>query len=165
MIMKSVTAAALIIGMTASAAMAQMSPGDKTFATKAASGGLAEVTLGQLATQNAANPKVRAFGERMVTDHTQANQELQLIAQSQNMPLPSTPDAASTATEQKIRNLKGEAFDSAYMRDMVQDHRQDVADFRREAENGQNPDLKAFAQKHLPTLEQHLQMAEAARTK
>jgi putative membrane protein len=57
--------------------------------------------------------------------------------------------------------MKGNEFDTAYMQDMVQDHRQDVADFRKEAETGTNPALKSFAQKYLPVLEQHLKMAEA----
>lgn len=165
--MKSFTLTLGAIAMTLAAgqAMAQISPADKTFATKAAAGGLAEVSLGTLATQNAGNAQVRAFGQRMVTDHTQANQELIQIAKQQDMTIPTKPDAADHATEQRLENMKGQAFDTAYMQDMVQDHQKDVAEFRQEANSGKDPALKAFAQKYLPVLQQHLQMAESVSKK
>jgi putative membrane protein len=141
--------------------MAQMSPADQTFAMKAASGGLAEVSLGQLAMKNANAPQVRQFGQQMVTDHMQANRELQAIARQQNLILPDKPDAASHAKEQKLQTSTGAAFDKAYASDMVQDHQQDIADFQQEATSGQDPALKAYAQKYLPVLKQHLEMAQA----
>jgi putative membrane protein len=141
-------------------AMAELSPADRTFATKAAAGGQAEVTLGRLATEKAGSQQVRQFGEQMVTDHSQANQELQAIAKQQDLTLPSRPDSASVATEQRLQSSSGAAFDSAYARDMVQDHQQDVADFQKESSSGQDPALKAFAQKYLPVLQHHLQMAK-----
>jgi putative membrane protein len=141
-------------------AMAQLSSADRTFATKAAAGGQAEVTLGRLATEKAASQQVRQFGEQMVTDHSQANQELQAIAKQQNLTLPTKPDAASVSTEQRLKARSGAAFDTAYARDMVQDHQQDVADFQKEADSGQDAAVKAFAQKYLPVLQHHLQMAQ-----
>jgi putative membrane protein len=145
--------------------MAQMSPADHTFATKAASGGQAEVVLGQLAMKNATSPQVRQFGQQMVTDHTQANQELQTIARQQNLTLPDKPDAASQVKEQRLQASTGTVFDTAYARDMVQDHQQDIADFQQEATAGKDPALKAFAQKYLPVLKHHLEMAQAIATK
>ena len=103
---------------------------------------------------------MREFGQRMVTDHSQANQELQAIAKQQNLTLPAKADAASAATEQRLKASSGAAFDSAYARDMVQDHQEDIADFQKEASSGQDPALKAFAQKYLPVLQHHLQMAQ-----
>lgn len=141
-------------------AMAEVSAADRAFAMKAAAGGEAEVVLGQLATQKAASAPVHQFGQRMVTDHSQANQELQAIGTKQNLKLPSQPDPASMATEQRLKAMSGPAFDTAYAHDMVQDHQQDVADFKKEANSGQDPELKAFAQKYLPVLQQHLRMAE-----
>jgi putative membrane protein len=141
-------------------AVAQLSPADRTFATKAAAGGQAEVTLGRLATEKGGSQQVRQFGQQMVTDHSQANQELQAIAKQQNLTLPSKPDSTSVATEQRLQASSGAAFDSSYARDMVQDHQQDVADFQKEAGSGQDPALKAFAQKYLPVLQHHLQMAQ-----
>jgi putative membrane protein len=148
--------------LVAAPAMATLSATDRTFAQKAAAGGLAEVSLGQLAEQNASSPQVKAFGERMVTDHSQANEELKQIAQSENLTLPTTPESKDQALQKRLSALKGTAFDAAYMQDMVRDHQQDIAEFKQEAESGQDPALKAFAQKTLPVLQQHLQMAQAA---
>jgi len=154
--------AAGVIGLTAAQSMAALSSTDRTFAQKAAAGGLAEVSLGQIAAQNASSQQVKDFGQRMVTDHTQANQELLQIAQQENLTLPTQPDSKDQATQKRLGALTGSAFDSAYTKDMVQDHRQDIAEFKREAQSGQDPALKAFAQKTLPVLQQHLQMAQAA---
>jgi len=165
--MRSVSLAfsALLLSVAAGQAMAEVSPADKAFATKAAAGGQAEVAFGQLATQNASDAAVKQFGHQMVTDHTQANQELMLVAQKLDLMLPKGLDAAHQAKERQLSTTKGHAFDTAYMKDMVQDHQEDVADFRKEAETGQDPQLKAFAAKYLPVLEKHLQMAKAATPK
>jgi putative membrane protein len=155
---------AAALALAAGQAVAQMSAADRTFATKAASGGEAEVSLGQLATKNGASPQVRQFGQQMVTDHTKANQELQAIAKQQNVTLPTKPDAASMATEQRLQATTGGAFDAAYARDMVEDHQKDIADFQKEATSGQDPALKAFAEKYLPVLQHHLQLAQTLNT-
>jgi len=156
---------ALLLSLVAVPAMAALSSEDKTFATKASAGGQAEVAFGQLAKENASSPAVKQFGERMVTDHTQANEELMQIAKSQDLNLPKGLDAKHQAKEKQFSTTKGVAFDKAYMQDMVQDHEQDVADFRKEAEHGKDPQLKAFAAKYLPVLEQHLQMAQSIESK
>lgn len=160
---RSLAIGAALITISAAQVMAQTSPADRTFATKAAAGGLAEVSLGQLAIQNAGSPAVRQFGQQMVTDHTKANEELQQIAKQQDLTLPAKPEAADSATEERLRASKGNAFDVAYMRDMVQDHQKDVADFKQEATTGKDTALKAFAQKYLPVLQHHLEMAEAVK--
>jgi putative membrane protein len=154
--------AAGLIGLSATPSFAALSGADRNFADKAAAGGLAEVQLGQLAQQKAASPTVKQFGQRMVTDHSQANQALEQIAKQQNLTLPTQPDSQQQATIQRLQGLSGTAFDSAYTQDMVTDHHQDIADFQKEANSGQDPQLKAFAQKYLPVLQQHLQLAQAA---
>ncbi len=125
--------------LAAGRAMAQISLADRTFATKAAAGGEAEVALGRLATEKAGSGQVHQFGQQMVTDHSQANEELQAIARQKNLRLPTKPDAASTATEQRQQASSGTVFDAAYARDMLQDHQQDVADLQKEASSGQDP--------------------------
>jgi putative membrane protein len=154
--------AAGLVGLVSTQSMAALSKADQDFAQKAAAGGLAEVSLAQVAQQNAASPQVKQFAQRMIADHTQANQELQQLAQTQNMTLPREPDSKEQATQKRLSAMKGSAFDTAYARHEVEDHKQDIAEFQREAQSGQDPALKAFAQKTLPTLRQHLQMAEAA---
>jgi len=149
-----------VVGLYTSQASAALSAADKAFANEAASGGLAEVQLGQLAQQKASSPDVKQFGQRMVDDHTKANQELQSIAATENLTLATQPGKAEQAAQQRLQHAEGAAFDRAYVDHMVQDHQKDVAAFRKEAQSGQDPAVKAFAQKYLPVIEQHLQMAK-----
>ncbi|HEX2940752.1 MAG TPA: DUF4142 domain-containing protein [Rhodopila sp.] len=154
---------AAALALAASQAMAaNMSPQDKEFATRAASSGMAEVSMGALAQRNANSAQVKQFGERMVTDHTKANAELKAVAQQQHLTLPNAIDPTDQAAEQRLSSTKGQAFDTAYMRNQVADHQQDIALFRREAQSGQDPALKNFAEKTLPILQEHLQLAEQA---
>jgi putative membrane protein len=156
-------AVAALIG--AAPALAVLSAADKTFVTEAASGGLAEVQLGQLAAQKASSPQVKQFAQRMVTDHTQANQELMRLGKSENLNLPTQLDTKHKSEMDRLSTMSGNAFDAAYMQHMVQDHEKAVADFQKQAQSGSDPALKAFAQKQLPTLQQHLQMAQASAPK
>ena len=128
-------------------------------------GGLAEVELGQLAAQKATSPQVKAFAERMVTDHSQANQDLMQVAKSLNIDLPTQMDAKQKSEMERLRDMSGGAFDTAYMQRMVQDHKKDVSEFQKQAKSGTDPSLKGFAQKYLPTLQEHLQMAQTASSK
>lgn len=142
-----------------SAPSGKLATSDRTFMRKAGQGGLAEVELGNLAQQNASNDQVKQFGERMVTDHTKANDTLKSLAGNKNVALPTQMDAASQREKTRLEKLKGTQFDMAYMNTMVKDHQKDVADFRREARTAKDPDVKAFAQQTLPILEDHLKMA------
>jgi putative membrane protein len=167
---------ALAIGLTAmSPAFAQSSAAqsgsanrmgaDHTFASKAAIGGMAEVKLGQLATQKASNEDVKKFGQQMVDDHSKANDELKQLASKKGVTLPGDIDAKNQATYDRLSKLSGAEFDHAYMQDMVKDHHEDVNEFRKESQSGSDPDMKAWAAKTLPTLEHHLQMAESTYAK
>lgn len=133
---------------------------DSHFMMKAAQGGMAEVELGNLAKDHASSDAVKTFGQHMVDDHTKANDELKALAGRKNVTLPTEVDAKDKATMNRLSKLKGAAFDRAYMRDMVADHKKDVAEFQREANNGKDSDVKAWAAKTLPTLQSHLKMAE-----
>jgi putative membrane protein len=156
-----VTAAAGLLGLAAVPASAALSNADRDFVQKAASGGMAEVQTAQLAQQRTSSQQVKQFADRMITDHTQANTELQQIAEQENITLPSQPTGKDAAAAKKLSGLNGTAFDKVYAQDELNDHQQDIALFRREASSGQDPALKSFAQKTLPILQQHLQMAQA----
>jgi putative membrane protein len=138
---------------------------DHNFAAKAAQGGMAEVKLGELAKEHGESPDVKAFGARMVKDHTMANDELKAIAARKGITLPADMDAKDQARYDRLSKMNGAEFDKSYMRDMVSDHKTDIAEFRRESERGTDADIKAFAAKTLPTLEEHLKMAESAEAK
>jgi putative membrane protein len=133
---------------------------DQGFVKEAAIGGMAEVELGQLASTKATNEKVKAFGQRMVADHGKANDELKALASSKKMTVPASVDAKHKATHDRLEKLSGAAFDRAYVSDMLADHRKDVADFKHQAMTAKDPDVKQFASKTLPTLEEHLKMVE-----
>jgi putative membrane protein len=135
---------------------------DSTFVAKAAKGGLAEVELGKLATEKASSSEVKKFGQRMVDDHGKANGELKSLAQSKNITLPSDLSVKEKALRDRLSKLSGDAFDRAYMRAMVQDHQKDVNEFKRESQSGKDADVKSWAAKTLPTLEEHLKLAEDA---
>jgi putative membrane protein len=132
---------------------------DKQFAREAASGGLAEVKLGQLALDKGSSDAVKTFGRKMVDDHTKANSELQAAAAKANFAFPTTVKPSDQATCDRLSKLNGAAFDRAYARYMVQDHIHDVAAFKQEANYGKDPSIKAFASATLPTLVDHLKMA------
>jgi len=136
------------------------SSADAKFMKEAADGGMAEVELGQLAADKASSSDVKQFGQRMVEDHGKANGELKELAKQKHVELPAEPSAKHKATKARLEKLSGDQFDKAYMADMLKDHKKDVAAFQRESTSAQDPDVKAFASKTLPTLQEHLKHAE-----
>src|SRR5262249_19458122 len=133
---------------------------DQSFVTEAADGGMAEVELGQLAAEKALNEEVKKFGQRMVTDHSKANNDLHQIAAQKRVALPFSISGKEKTTKDRLSKLSGAEFDKAYMTEMVSDHQKDVAAFKNESTNGKDPDVKDFATKTLPTLEDHLKQAQ-----
>jgi len=132
----------------------------QTFVREAAIGGLAEVELGRLASDKASSPEVKQFAQRMVTDHGKANGELKSLAEKKGISVPTDVDAKHKQTVEKLSKLSGAAFDRAYMDEMLKDHKKDVSEFKQQSTKGSDPELKAWATTTLPTLQEHLQMAE-----
>jgi putative membrane protein len=133
---------------------------DSRFAKEAAQGGLAEVQLGRLAQEKGSNEAVKAFGKRMVNDHSKAGDKLKEAASKENVTLPANISAKGQATYDRLSKLNGAAFDRAYAKDMVKDHQTDVAMFQKEAKGGKSESLKSFASETLPTLQDHLKEAK-----
>jgi len=129
------------------------------FVKEAAEGGMAEVKLGQLAEQKATSPDVKAFGQRMATDHGKVNGELQQLAAEKNVTLPKGLDSKDQALYDRLSKLSGHQFDKTYMSEMVKDHKADIAEFQKAA-HSPDPQVKDFASKTLPTLEDHLREAQ-----
>ena len=148
--------AGLLLGAPAAGAAMD----DADFAKGAASGGMLEVQLGRHVAQHASNPDVRAFGERMVSDHGAANRELEGVAQRVGLTLPSEMKEEHRETFEKLSALRGAELDTAYMDAMVQDHEHDVDAFREQAEQATS-EVDRWAARTLPTLESHLARAEA----
>jgi putative membrane protein len=160
-ILGAIVTAVALVGAQAQVAPAQTSmlAPDGQFMVEAARGGIAEVELGRLASQRGANAAVRQFGQRMATDHGAANQELMQLAQRKGMTLPTEMGPGHRATMDRLATMTGPAFDNAYMIAMVKDHQHDAAAFTRQAQQGQDPDVRAWAMKTLPTIHEHQRLA------
>jgi len=141
--------------------MANMAAQDRNFLMDAVMGGMLEVELGRLATQQGASDAVKQFGQRMVDDHSKANQELMNLAQGKGITVPTTMDEKHHKDMTKLSSLSGADFDREYVKMMVSDHRKDVSEFEKESTRGTDADLREFASKTLPTLQEHLKLAEA----
>jgi putative membrane protein len=159
-------------------AMAQVSPTTTTPARGAAPrhddtgwvmnvahDGMEEVDVGKLAVQKAQNPDVKRFAQRMVADHSKANDELKKLATTKGITLPAMSADEMKATKDRLSKLSGADFDREYMSMMVAGHDKAVAAFQEESADGSDPDLKAFATKTLPTLLEHQTLAKATRDK
>lgn len=139
----------------------QLDAADRDFVKKAAQGNLAEVELGKLATEKASSDEVKKFGQRMIDDHSKANDQLKQVVSKAGVTVPDKLSPKDQATKDRLSKLSGEQFDAAYMRDMVKDHTKDVAEFRRESQSAKNDEVKNFAAQTLPTLQDHLQQAKS----
>ncbi|MEZ2337170.1 DUF4142 domain-containing protein [Mucilaginibacter sp. RCC_168] len=135
--------------------------GDAKFATDAANGGLTEVAVAKVAEQKAVNPKVKAFAEMMVKDHSKANEELIGIAKTKNITLPAAP---SDDNQKKLSDLSAKSatdFDKAYVDAMIDDHKKTITLFEDASKNCKDADLKAFATNTLPVIKGHLTEIES----
>jgi putative membrane protein len=135
---------------------------DRTFVMKMAQGGMAEVELGKLAVKNGGSQEVKAFGQRMIDDHSKAGDELRAIAGRKNIPWPAVPDAKAQSLYDKLSTLNGEAFDREYVSAMISGHKAVAADLQTESKSGRDPEVKEWAIKTLPAVESHLNQAEHA---
>jgi len=147
--------------MNSASKSSSVSAADKKFIKEAADGGMAEVELGQLAAEKASSDDVKKFGQRMVDDHSKANDQLKQIAASKGVDLPKEPSSKHKAAKDRLSKMSGADFDKAYMAHMVNDHTKDVAEFKQEGSSGKDPDVKNFAQQTLPTLQDHLKQAKS----
>jgi len=134
--------------------------GDRKFIEEAGQGGIAEVEMGKLAEQKAQSKEVKDFAKRMVDDHSKANAELKELASKKSLTLPADMDSSSRREYDKLQKLSGADFDREYMKTMVSDHKKDVKDFQKQAKSTKDADIKSFTEKTLPTLEEHLKLAQ-----
>lgn len=141
--------------------MANMAAQDHNFLMDAAMGGMLEVELGRMATTQGASDAVKQFGQRMVDDHSKANQELINLAKGKGITVPTEIDEKHKKDVTKLSGLSGAEFDREYAKMMLSDHRKDVSEFEKQSTRGTDADLREFASKTLPTLKEHLKMAES----
>ena len=133
---------------------------DRAFVRKALEGGMAEVQLGQLALEKTSNADVKEFAQKMVDDHTKLGDQMKPVAEQMKVKEPTALSGKDKATLAKLKALNGDAFDKAYIKNMVKDHQQDEKEFKREAENASDPALKDVAAQGEQMISEHLQMIE-----
>jgi putative membrane protein len=133
---------------------------DETFAKVAGRGGLTEIKLGKLAMDQGSSEEVKAFGTRMVAEHTRAGDKLKEAAKEEHIGLPTDISVRDQAAYDRLSKLSGADFDQAYAQDMVKDHQQDLRDFQREANHGNDDVIRGFAAETVPMIQQHLEQAK-----
>ena len=133
------------------------------FVRMAALGGMTEVELGKIAQTMAQDANVRKFADEMIKDHSKANKELATLAKTKGLAVPSTLDSEHNAIVQKLSAKSGADFDAAYSKQMMEDHDKTIALFEG-ATKSSDKDVAAFAQRTLPTLQKHKQMADSLPT-
>src|SRR6185437_15140493 len=133
----------------------------KNFSQDAAAGGMMEVELGKIAEKNSATQSIKDFGKMMVDDHSKINDELKGLASKKNVSLPSTVTSDQQKDIDKLSKETGKDFDKDYVSMMIDDHKKDIAAFKKAGDKIQDADYKDFIMKALPTLQKHLDAIEA----
>ncbi len=135
------------------------SPWLTAFVTKATNDNQNEIELAKVAEAKASNPDVMAFAARLEQDHRANAADIQALAQTKNVTVPTAVPAATTTIATSLNALTGAAFDRAYVNEMVLDHRRDVVEFAAEQQQAE-PDVKSLIDKMLPMAQTHLALAE-----
>jgi len=133
---------------------------DKGFFIAAAQANMAEVSLGQMASEKATNQDVVNFAKRMVVDHSIANDDLKQLAIKKGVALPAVLTKAQNKISSDLSKRVGPDFDKSFIEQMIRDHEKAVTDFERASKETTDPDLKAWATNLVPTLQDHLKMAK-----
>ncbi|MET0330840.1 MAG: DUF4142 domain-containing protein [Dyella sp.] len=158
---RSTAACLLALGIAQGAAAQSSAHPDNAFVHAASAAGMTEVQASQLALTQAKNPALQGFAATMVQDHTAANNALLDLAKRKGYSVEPGPTPTEQEALRGLKSLHGDAFDAKYAQMMLKDHHEAVALFTKEANGGQDADLKMFANKTLPTLQHHLSMAQA----
>ena len=140
----------------------KLSRGERKFLSKAAQGGMAEVQLGQLAQEKAASDEVKQIGEKLVEDHSQANDQVQQIAMAKGVDLPKDISGKHKSAVKRLSKLSGQEFDREFLRYQLEHHREDIREFEKTADKAENPEVKEFASNALPLLKKHQDMVAQA---
>lgn len=137
---------------------------DRNFISQTALANSAEVQAGQLASTTSDTSIVKMFGQQMVTDHTTAQNDLKTLGNNLNVAVPDSVDSMHSSLMDSLKTLTGRAFDSVYIMNQITDHQTTIAKFQDEINSGNKTDVINYANKYLPKLQMHLQMADSVAT-
>jgi putative membrane protein len=150
----------ILATIPALAQSAKVSAKDQEFLRMAAIADMKEAHLGEMAKNMAARSGIKDFGQTLIQDHTKAYEQLAVLDSKLGLNIPKGINVRREKAIERLADLKGKRFDGQFLRDEVQDHERVLAAFKREAQNGRDQDVKAYANQELPTMEQHLREAE-----
>ena len=155
------TGALLVCGASSIRVLAALGPPDEAFIKVAAQHSMAEIRLGEIAKAKATQPGVKEFGETMATDFSKAKEELRKLAAANDITISDNLEEQYQATVDRFEELYETEFDKSFIDQMVGDHEKNVAAFEAASRTAENPALKAFMEKTLPTLREHLKRGQA----
>jgi len=138
---------------------------DQTFSVKASASDLAEINLSRIAVKSAGDKSVKEFAQQMIDDHSKTSKQLLEMANKKNLKVAERMDAEHDKMASRLAKLSGAEFDRAYMAGQLKDHEEAVALFEKQSKDGSDKDLKAWAEKTLPHLREHLKMAKDIHSK
>jgi putative membrane protein len=134
---------------------------DQNFVTSAAAAGLYEVTIARTALQKVTDVQVRAFADMLVQHHTAANEQLKVLAAKKGLALPTEVPAGKKPMLERLNTAQAPQFDRQFVETVgIADHKDDISMFERAAREARDPEIKAFAERTLPTLKAHLAAAQ-----
>ncbi len=131
------------------------------FVDEASAKGLAEIEAAKMALKKSTSQDVKKFAQMMIDDHTEANRKLKQIAQQKGLEVADEADLMNKAKAMILKLREGESFDEAYANNQVVAHEQTIELFRSYIQEGQDQEIKAFAQETLKKLEMHLREAQS----
>jgi putative membrane protein len=135
--------------------------GDRKFIEEAAGSGMFEVQVSQLAASKATDANVKSYASMLVDHHTAANNELVKIANAKGVEVPAAPPRAMRQDIEKLGKKNGAEFDKDYVRNVgIKAHEKDIKKFQNASKDVKDPELKAFVDKTLPVLREHLAAAQ-----
>ena len=150
-----------VAGNSASGTGAMVSRDDSKIMTDLAHANIAEIETGKLALEKSQNEQVRKFAQHMIDEHMSALKELQTLAQAKGVTLPDGTDLKHKTMATALKVMSGNSFDTQYMkRAGVGDHQQTIELLQKAQKTAKDPELKAMAIKMLPTVREHLKMAQ-----
>ena len=134
---------------------------DSQFTVDAAGSSIAEVALGKLAQQKAIDRRIKNFGTMMIKNHSKLKDSITALAAIKKIAIPAVVDANVQKELADLAKKAGNDFDKAYIKYMIDNHKKDISTFEAATKKCQDPDIKAFAVKTLPTLRTHLDAINA----
>ena len=142
-------------------AQAKANVADQAFMKMAAQADMTEAHIGQMAANQASQSQVKDFGQKLIHDHTDAYEQLATLAAKTGSSIPKGINVRKISAVEQLMKLKGKQFDHQFVLEEIRDHQKAIADFKRETHRGKDPDIKAYASKMIPALEEHLSQAKA----